>query len=37
VIEKSSHTNGRGFSTSRKHMTIRNNVHDCCFDWNYCV
>jgi len=37
VIENSSHTNARGLQTSRKHMTIRNDAHDCCFDWNDCV
>jgi len=34
VIENSSHTNARGLPSSRKHMTIRYDAHDRCFDWN---
>jgi len=34
VIENSSNTNARRLPTSRKHMTIRNDIRDCCFDWN---
>jgi len=33
VIENSSHTNACGLPTSRKHMTIRNDVRARCFDW----
>jgi len=37
VIVSSSHTNTRGLPTSRKHMTIRKDACDRCFDWNVCV
>jgi len=37
VIENNAHRNARGLSTSRKHMTIRNDALDRCFDLNDCV
>jgi len=37
VFENSSHTKASEIQTSRKHMTIRNDVRDCWFDWNDCV
>jgi len=37
VIENSSHTNSRRLPMWRKQMTIRNDVHDHCFDWYDCV